>query len=125
MIGGTIIDLVKVNDRRWWINCVGHDSEQNETCAIYIDPRDTHEPPPRKPLPIEVGDELWWQGPFAFWTTADRSRVHVRVVRLSFSGVRHPDALDRGDQAPKYLGFLEEMRRSVGRDRDAEESDCA
>lgn len=85
MVGGIIIDIVKVNDAKWWVNCVetGLGSGAGKsTCAIYLDPRGE---------PVEVGDSLWWQGGYAFWTPDNRSRADVRLPRIGFSGVKHPD----------------------------------
>jgi hypothetical protein len=84
MVGGIIIDIVKVSDAKWWVNCVetGTSSQAGkETCAIYVNPIGE---------PIDVGDNLWWQGDQAMWTPDDRSRADVRLPRIGFSGVPHP-----------------------------------
>lgn len=85
MVGGIIIDLVKVSSSKWWVNCVATglgSGAGKDTCAIYLNPSGQA---------IDVGDSLWWQGDYAFWTPADRSREDVRLLRIAFSGVRHPD----------------------------------
>lgn len=83
MVGGTIIDIVKVSDRRWWVNCAEHFERRTpDQCAIYLDPSGQ---------PVDVGDSLWWQGAHAYWTPADRRCVDVKLKRIGFSGVPHPD----------------------------------
>lgn len=84
MVGGTIVDIVKVHDHKWWVNCAEHfDRLQPDQCAIYLDPQGE---------PLEVGDALWWHGTYALWTPADRSRTDVQLPRIGYSGVGHPDA---------------------------------
>lgn len=85
MVGGIIIDIVKVHEKRWWLNCLetGNGSGAGkETCAIYVNPIGE---------PVDVGDNLWWQGENAYWTPADKSRVDVKLPRIGYSGVPHPD----------------------------------
>jgi hypothetical protein len=78
MVGGTIVDIVKVTPAKWWVNCV----ERHDQCAIYLNPAG---------LPLEVGDGLWWQGRSAFWTPASGACADVELERIGFSGVPHPD----------------------------------
>lgn len=83
MVGGTIVDVVKVSPQKWWVNCVENFRRNPPNqCAIYLDPQG------ERP---EVGDSLWWQGRHAMWTPADKSRVDVKLPRIGFSGVSHPD----------------------------------
>jgi hypothetical protein len=82
MVGGTVIDIVKVSDRKWWVNCAEHfDRRTPDQCAIYLNPSGEA---------VDVGDSVWWQGQKAYWTPADRSRVDVALPRIGFSGVPHP-----------------------------------
>jgi hypothetical protein len=84
MVGGIIIDIVQVSPSKWWVNCVDtglSSGAGKETCAIYLDPQGE---------PVDVGDNLWWQGNHAMWTPADRARTDVRLPRIGFSGVPHP-----------------------------------
>lgn len=83
MVGGTVVDIVKVSPTKWWVNCVEKFGTHPQTCAIYLDPRGNT---------IEVGDIVWWQGDKAMWTTADRARTDVQLPKLGYSGVAHPDA---------------------------------
>ena len=84
MVGGTIIDIVKVAPDKWWVNCAENFARRvPDQCAIYLNPQGE---------PIDVGDGLWWQGRDAVWTPADRSRQDVRLPRIGYSGVAHPHA---------------------------------
>lgn len=88
MVGGTIIDIVKVSPAKWWVNCLENRRSASAQpfagteCAIYLNPG--AESP-------EVGDQLWWQGRYAMWTPADRSRTDVKLDRIGFSGVSRPE----------------------------------
>jgi hypothetical protein len=97
MVGGIIVDIVKVGDHRWWVNCLGSGSDRFTLNAIYIDPRGGT--PGAPPLAIDVGDRLWWQGPYAYWTAAEQRtdvevRPDVRVPKIGYSGVPHPDTVN-------------------------------
>jgi len=82
VVGGTIIDIVKVSDHKWWVNCADNLKRQRpDQCAIYLDPIGE---------PVEVGDALWWQGAHAMWTPAAGGRSDVKLPRIGFSGVAHP-----------------------------------
>lgn len=84
MVGGIIVDIVKVDAGKWWVNCVENFVRRTpDQCAIYLDPLGR---------PVDVGDTVWWQGRSAFWTPADRSLIDVKLPRIGCSGVSHPDA---------------------------------
>jgi hypothetical protein len=87
-VGGLIVDVVEVDPHRWWINTIDpHDLSGPEpgrrTVAVYCDPLS------ERPA---VGDSLWWQAGWCMWTPADRSRADVKLPKIGYSGVRHPDA---------------------------------
>ncbi len=83
MVGGVVIDIVKISQAKWWVNCAEHfDRKSPDQCAIYLNPAGE---------PVDVGDSVWWQGAYAYWTPADRTRADVRLWRIGFSGVPHPD----------------------------------
>lgn len=89
MVGGTVVDIVKVHEHKWWVNTVENLARRvPETCAIYVDPQGEQ---------IEVGDALWWQGGSAMWTPRMHpdGRSDVRLPRLGFSGVKHPDLVSQ------------------------------
>jgi hypothetical protein len=79
-IGGTIIDIVKVHDHKWWINTFDAHTE----CAVFVDPDGEL---------LQVGDALWWQGHWAMWTPRMKpdGRTDVKLRRIGYSGVEHPD----------------------------------
>jgi hypothetical protein len=76
-VGGRVIEVVvdpKTGDL--WVNTDDH----GDLCAVYVKPQE----------PVRVGDALWWQGGWAFWTPQDRSRADVKIERTSYSGVSRP-----------------------------------
>lgn len=85
-VGGTIVDLVRVRDDKWWVNTVEKfdAAHASQTVAVYCNPQGER---------LEVGDVLWWQGSACYWTP----RVHpdgrsdVRLPKIGYSGVSHPD----------------------------------
>lgn len=86
MVGGIICEVVKVDDTRWWVDCL----DNCDHCAIYLDPAGRD---------IRVGDALWWQGGYAVWTpkvvgTHDhderRGRIDTLLKKIGFSGVPRP-----------------------------------
>ena len=79
-VGGAIIDIVKVRADKWWVNTM--DRGDLNHVAVYCNPLGE---------PIDVGDSLWWQGAHCYWTPADRSRQDVKLPKIGYSGVRHPD----------------------------------
>lgn len=84
-VGGVIVDIVPVSDEKWWINTMapGSDTRAGRTCGVYCDPR------PERP---EVGDSLWWQGRWCYWTPQSRERNDIPLKKIGFSGAPHPDA---------------------------------
>lgn len=86
-VGGIVVDIVRVAPHRWWINTLepGSDTRAGRTLAVYCDPSGE---------PIEVGDALWWAGRHCLWTPQVHpdGRSDVRLPKLSYSGVRHPDS---------------------------------
>ena len=94
MVGGIIVEAVRVSDEKAWLNCVDR-SYPKEECAIYVKPAG-HD--------IRVGDALWWQGSSAMWTPRifgttehDPSRGEVETVleRIGYSGVPRPEGAYR------------------------------
>lgn len=84
MVGGIVIEVAwRGADDRVFMDC--RSTRYRDTCAIYVERNADSEQ-------IEVGDRIWWQGGFAFWTPSDESRVEVRIPRRGCSGV----TLERG-----------------------------
>ena len=76
-VGGRITEIVPHGDQTWI------DTFDDRThCAIYIK---------KTTLPLKVGDHLWWQGRWAFWTPHDRSMTYVKIERVGYSGVNRPE----------------------------------
>lgn len=83
-VGGTVVDVVVVRPDKVWVNTIDRADLMHGgcTCAVYCNP--LHER-------IEVGDSLWWQGGWCFWTPRTRERSDVKLPKIGFSGVNHPD----------------------------------
>ena len=78
MVGGIVVEVVwRDDDDRVFVAC--RDTRYKDTCAIRVERNADSEQ-------IDVGDRMWWQGGFAFWTPADGSRVDVRIPRRGYSG---------------------------------------
>jgi hypothetical protein len=83
MVGGVIVEAVRLPDGAIWVNCAEHPRRQE--CAIILEPTNER---------IRCGDSLWWQGRYAMWTPKSdpldsRSDVHLR--RRGYSGVGRPE----------------------------------
>ena len=87
MVGGTIIDIVKVRPDFWWVNCaeLGRNSDPekvySETCAVYCNPMG---------MEIRIGDTLWWQGKFCYWSNRERGISEHKIPKIGYSGVLRP-----------------------------------
>ena len=86
-VGGLIIDIVKVSDSKWWINTIGrtHSTDplgKTHSTAVYVNPMGEH---------IDIGDTMWWQGGSCYWTPVEGLRKDVRLPKIGYSGVGHPD----------------------------------
>lgn len=80
------IDLEKKNVV--WINCQGTGSEAKNQCAIYVE----RTPEARS---VSVGDKIWWQGSWAFWTPRSLDGPmpfeDKKIPRWGYSGVSRPE----------------------------------
>ena len=91
MIGGTVVKVVGFKTKMY-VNCRHKQSGRNKAdeCAIYI----RRTPEAEK---IDVGDSVWWQGGFAYWTPCGKCGnkcgvdFDVRIPRVGYSGVRRPN----------------------------------
>ena len=99
MIGGTIIEIVRLQDKTW-VNC------QNglDLCAIYVE-----EHPDRCLMP---GDELWWLDKAALWTTTDGVYKNNRLTKIGYSGAARPTET-RVSQALRQMRAVEAMMKKV------------
>jgi hypothetical protein len=72
--GGIIIEVVdSVTDGKVWINCRDH--RFGDVNGIWVERT-------AEAQQIEFGDTVWWQGQYAYWTPANRSRFDVRIPRI-------------------------------------------
>ena len=81
MIGGTIIEIIPLDDVLW-VNCRGTGCESNDECAIHV----------RKTAVARTmieGDTLWWQDTLALWTPAAEHR-DIRLEKVGYSGKPRP-----------------------------------
>lgn len=80
MVGGIVINIVKLDDCTW-INCMDR-TYSEQTCAIRV--KDAKE--------MKVGDALWWQGSRAMWTPKpDDGREDIVLDRVGYSHSKIPD----------------------------------
>jgi len=80
MVGGKVINIVKVEDGVW-VQCLDR-TYSEQTCAIRV--KDAKE--------MKVGDSLWWQGRHAYWTPKpDDGREDVRLERIGYSHSSIPE----------------------------------
>lgn len=94
--GGIVVETIVCPNGRVWINTKEKEHHLSTT-AIYA--KDT--PAARC---ISVGDTLWWQGNFAYWTPKSNGKpierqdgkcnvANIRLERIGFSGVSRPKQL--------------------------------
>ncbi len=82
-IGGKVVEVVP-HSKGVWVN-TKENPKYNNTVAINVETT-------QESLSIEPGDNVWWQGGWAYWTKADESIVEKRLQRVGFSGVGRPKA---------------------------------
>jgi hypothetical protein len=99
MVGGTVIEVVDLATKVY-VNCADkpRGRKNADECAIYVD----RTPEAEK---IEIGDAVWWQSKFAYWTPCrnivssdERTRrrfksgvdYDIKIPRRGYSGVSHP-----------------------------------
>ena len=82
MVGGVVIEIILLADRVW-IDCRDR-AHTCSTCAIYVERNADSEA-------IRVGDSVWWQGTFAFWTPTSHEFEDRKIERIGFSGVERPN----------------------------------
>ena len=75
MVGGMIIAVVKGAKK---ITATVGEQPYSKLNTLCVDLAPTEHD-------LDLGDTLWWQGKYAYWTPADHSREDVRIPRLSYS----------------------------------------
>ena len=85
MVGGRIIEVIKLEEKIW-INTVSR-TDLDDRCAIYVERTAESEK-------VKPNDKLWWQGSIAYWTAMEngeiRGRIEVELKKVSGSGVPRP-----------------------------------
>lgn len=105
MVGGTVIEVVDLATKVY-VNCADRPRGRQiaDECAIYVD----RTPGAEK---IEIGDAIWCQGGFAYWTPVGNRcsggeakkrglkggvDYDIKIPRRGYSGASHPSrACDR------------------------------
>ena len=78
-VGGNVTDVLVQKDRVY-INT----NDGSCDCAIFVEKDSNSEK-------VKINDVVWWQGDWAYWTTADReSVIEQKLKRRGFSGVQKP-----------------------------------
>jgi hypothetical protein len=77
MIGGTV-ESVTPDGERIKIVVTETTYERADYCAIRVKPS-------ADARAVKPGEGLWWQGGFAYWTPANRSRRDVALERVGYS----------------------------------------
>ena len=83
-VGGKVVEVVKVDDRKWWVNTDDAKPPQRPNlCAVYVDPEGHH---------IAPGDSLWWQAGTCYWTPKGRpfGAFDIPLRKFGYSGVKRP-----------------------------------
>lgn len=91
MVGGKVIEVCDhpLDQNKIYVNVADRPHRRLEECAIYV-VRDSNSEQ------IEIGDSLWWQGRYAYWTPQSGTRekcgvdYDIPIERIGFSGVSHP-----------------------------------
>ena len=84
-VGGPVVEVVDTGERVWICT---RDHPYKTTTAIYVERT-------AAALAVSIGDMVWWQGEWAFWTPyGDNGRsigpCDVKLKRIGCSGVGHP-----------------------------------
>jgi hypothetical protein len=88
MVGGIVVEVIPAT-RGVWVNCEDRPSRGSkpQRRAIWVE----HGEEVKR---IAVGDALWWQSSWAFWTPAHEAREDVRINRIGYSGAVRPTGED-------------------------------
>lgn len=94
MVGGRVIEVCDIPGRsELWVNCVEYRSGRKhpDTCSVLVERNADSEA-------IQIGDKLWWQSGYCYWTTQDESRVEVKIRKVGGSGVTYATACRTGEK---------------------------
>ena len=84
MVGGTVLEVCDVPNRPdvLFVNVGDKPYTKLETCGVLVE--NNH-----NAREIQLGDSLWWQGEFCYWTPQDKSTHDVPIAKRSYSGVTY------------------------------------
>lgn len=91
MVGGRVIEVCDIPGRtELWVDTADFQQgrKKPETCSVLVERNEDSEK-------IQIGDKLWWQGGFCYWTPQDESRVEVKIKKVGGSGVTYETASRR------------------------------
>lgn len=88
MIGGKVIEVCEIPYRLdvLFVNVADRPYSKIETCGVLVEKN-------IKSLQIEIGDSLWWQCGFCYWTPQNSERkkenvdFDIKIPKRSGSGV--------------------------------------
>lgn len=95
MVGGKVLEVCDdpIDPSRVYVQVYDRPYSKIETCAIYV----LKNPDSQR---IEIGDRVWWQERYAYWTPQDARTVDeygmqgidfdIKILRFGSSGVPHP-----------------------------------
>jgi hypothetical protein len=96
MIGGKIVEIILESDAVF-LNVQDRTYPKDPRCGIYVERNEFSEL-------MQIGDDVWWQGKWAMWTSDDRRFIDKQILRLSGSGVNHPEGADVLDHSTIVTG---------------------
>jgi len=83
MVGGIVIEVV-TQEGRIFVDC--RDRKRKDTCGVFIERN-------RESEQIDIGDSIWWQGHYVYWTPQSSERrkqyidCDIKFKKLSRGGV--------------------------------------
>lgn len=91
MVGGRVIEVCGYSDRPdvLFVDVADRPYSRIETCAVNVERNETSER-------IEVGDSLWWQCGWCYWTPQNSHRqkcgvdFDIKIPKVGYSGIVHP-----------------------------------
>ena len=88
MIGGKVIEVCNVPHRSnvLFVNVAERPYKRTDTCGVLVENNETSQK-------IEIGDSLWWQCGYCYWTPQNSERkkenvdFDIKIPKRSGSGV--------------------------------------
>jgi hypothetical protein len=107
MIGGMVIEVCQVpmHPEHIFINCVESVLKRNaKQCGVYV-------PCTVVSLRVEVGDHIWWQSGFVYWTPAAIRRDANKVVSGVDYDVRIPRIGPTCNSNPQWRAYVDRVAK--------------